>query len=507
MYRILALALLVVLSGVTVGRSQQPEIGFQNRPVKGLVVDQQNQPVADVAVRCLARGEFFETKTDANGRFELIFDAMGFHDKAILAEDTQGKRMGIALKDFFVATFPGKHLTITLEPTTEMPVVVLDAKGDPVGAADVCALFGRWPDANSQPIMSTKTNFDGKATLRWPQNEPPRMLYVFKPNVGFEYRTVFSDFDKTEVADWLNKAPITLKFAESQTLQLQFVDSDANPIEGIEVKPWLIVKPDERYPFGFKRAPTLFQATSDAEGFAVFFGFPKWKTDKITFHSKGTGFYTPPIQFVPQDHPNGLMRVELERLVKVSGRASYPSGAAGSNLSIQASGVGYGYYSVSMTATTNERGEFELNLPPNRHYALAAAGENWVSPLVDGIIVQPDTPISDLLIEACPTTRVYGRVMNESDNKPVANRSISLKRVGRGLDELPADALPNPDRLESDAAPFTQYQTSTNEGGYYEFLVGPGSYEISIWPDLAKKSFQVETSKDLEIDLKSPQQQ
>lgn len=113
--------------------------------ISGVVVDQQGQAVANIAVHGMAPDETFKTTTDAQGHFKLNVGRFALANTTLVAEDIPGKRIAVAISNYEKPFSADEPISITLQPARELPVSVLNADGDPSAATIVYAYFGDWP--------------------------------------------------------------------------------------------------------------------------------------------------------------------------------------------------------------------------------------------------------------------------------------------------------------------------------------------------------------------------
>ncbi|GAG32955.1 unnamed protein product, partial [marine sediment metagenome] len=250
--------------------------------------------------------------TDHDGLFILNVVEERVRQLAIIADDAQGDRLGTYKVKRDDPPTAETSIKISLAPCQRLPVEVTDAAGKPAPEVQVGAII------SYAPLVSVVTDGAGKAVLRLPIETEIQSLYATKPGVGFDYRVVKTLRDEAHQVKWLNNPPIRFQLAESQTVLIRLVDVDENPIIGTDVYLWLLNKPGEPASFNLSFTPTVFRATTNDTGVADFRGVPNWSVHPLTFWPTNDQYVHERIRFDPQEHPDGRLTVELDRLVPVA---------------------------------------------------------------------------------------------------------------------------------------------------------------------------------------------
>ena len=234
--------------------------------ISGQVFDENSQGVAGVAVRGVAYTDITEATTDEDGRFVLDVIAERVRQLTIVAEDDARERIGSYKAPWDDPPNEETPIEIRLGACRRLPVVVIDANGEPAADVRVGAII------NFDALTSVVTDASGKAELTLPVDAEVQSLYASKPGVGFDYRVVTTPRDDAHVAEWFDDPPIQFQLAESQTLRIRLLDADDNPIAATDVYLWLLNKPGEPDSFNLGDTPKLFHVTTDETGLAEFHG-------------------------------------------------------------------------------------------------------------------------------------------------------------------------------------------------------------------------------------------
>ena len=466
--------------------------------VTGQVVDQQGKPAPGVSIRSIAYDAVAATKTDVDGNFTVDVDEKRLRQLAIVATDTAGNRMGL-----FNANYKDlpKQISISLETCSELPVEVTDADGTPCEAAIVGALI------ESRAVATAVTDTQGNATLRWPASYTPEMLYTCKPQVGFDYRVVSTPRDPAHQAEWFEKPPVRLQLAPAQTVAIRLVDRQNQPVPGVRVYPWYLMKKGEPDSFNLGYTPWFFTDQTNQDGIATFQGLPTWNVLSIPFWPAAEGFVRTRIEYDLKQHPDGLKTVVIDRLVPVGGVVQDIKGNPLEGATVLARGANFTHDRPRDETTTDKSGKFQFSLPPDTLYAFAVQDEKWGSPLIEGIVVQPNEPIDDLLLTARTATRISGRVTIGPDNEPVIKQRIMLTQETQSASDFPDKPLPNPDESTYWVAPSFQFMQSTDDDGRFEFFTGPGKYTLSAGTQVDAAKFEVFAQPELQFNFHIPRKE
>ncbi|MEW4561771.1 carboxypeptidase-like regulatory domain-containing protein [Bremerella sp. JC770] len=464
--------------------------------IAGRVIDENGDAVPDAAVTIHSYDDFVHATTDQEGQFRCEVGERKLRIARILADDQQGDRQGIftvAYRDPPTADLP---ITITVEPSQHLPLEVTDADGAPAVGAKVGGLW------RSYPLFHATTDDTGKATLRYPKNSPPDLLYAFQDGIGFDYRTVHSRRDGAYRAPWFDKPPIQLQLAEAKTVRFHVVDSDDMPVSGIRMQPWMLAKPGEPDPFNFNLMPGVFFPTSDADGMAEMRGFPTWRETGFTFfiysQENSRGRY----DIRRGESLDDPIQLVVDNRVPVRGQVLTADGDAVPHVEVAAGGDSHGFDGEFETATTDAAGHFEMQLRPHLLYGFTVRDNHWATPMVDGIVVRPKQPIDDLKLIARKPTRIFGKIVQGEDQLPAADQRLVLQQNARRSDQVSNTNMHHPlNQVKRVAHPVIQRSATTDAEGRYEFFVGPGDYLLHGSSQLKRESFTVSDQPEIKFNF------
>jgi len=465
--------------------------------ISGSVLDHQGRPVSNVQVRSLAHKDTMETTTDAKGKFEVVVPKSRIRSFSVIADDL-ADRLGSWRADWESPPSADAPIELVLKPCRKLPIAVTDRAGEPAADTLVGAML------NYAPLVRQKTDEKGETVLRLPADAELQSLYALKPDIGFDYRIVATARDKAHQPDWLTDSPIRFQLAESQTVELEILDTDEKPIDGMEARLWLVNKPGEPDSFNLSYLANEFVSSTDEFGIATFRGVPNWNVHPLTFWPSHDDYDDSRIRFDPAEHPDGRKKTLLTRLVSMSGRVETPDGSPAAGIKIKVNGANYGHDGFHGDVTTKEDGSFELMVSPDQLYMLAVMDKKWAAPAVDGFVVRPDSIVTDIEFKLQPSVRISGRVTVAPDT-PVSKQRMSLRLNGTSLRDS-GEELPNPENSRTWVQTNVFRSVQTDEDGRYEFFVGPGKYMLGGPSALEGRKFEVtsETAAELKFNFESP---
>ena len=202
--------------------------------IPGVITDTSGNPVEDAIIETVAPPEMrHSTRSSASGKFALRFRSASNHGPALLIQDAERKRKS------FVASWQMKHSRkqlhrITLKPTRDVTVTVVDAEGNPIEHSHVIVI------AAYQAIDSAETDASGKATFQTPADANIDWIIARHDAHGFDYYENYSSWPTTE------RLPVPedlkLKLAGKRSVDVTVQGTDGRPISGVNVVPWTIHK-------------------------------------------------------------------------------------------------------------------------------------------------------------------------------------------------------------------------------------------------------------------------
>ncbi len=202
--------------------------------IPGVVTDTSGNPVEGATIETVAPvGMRHSTRSSSSGKFALRFRSATSHGPALLIQDAEKKRKS------YVASQQLKHsrkrlLRITLQPTRDVTVTVIDGNGDPIEHSKVTVL------ATYRAIDSAETDANGKATFQTPADARIDWIIAHHDAHGFDYYENYSSWPTSE------RLPVpegvTLKLAGRRSVDVTVQGTDGQPISGVNIVPWTIKK-------------------------------------------------------------------------------------------------------------------------------------------------------------------------------------------------------------------------------------------------------------------------
>jgi hypothetical protein len=190
--------------------------------------------------------------------------------------------------------------------------------------------------------------------------------------------------------------------------------------------------------------------------------------------------------------------------VPIRGQVTLPNGSPAAGINVVASGEGHQEMGgFRGTAKTDSRGRYEIKATPNMIYLVIVEDKKWASQPQTGFAVWPDTPIEDLDFKLRLVAKVYGRVTQGTDRHPVKGEPIAVCQLGQGAHEIKDVILPNPENSRHGVQPYINKTASTDENGNFEFLVGPGKFDIHGPLPHEHTRFEIATEREKEFNFRT----
>ena len=197
-----------------------PELNFL---VRGRVVDESGEPIADAVVRTLGRvaeQKVYSTKSGSSGAFAMKVPSHGSHGPAFLVTDATGKLVSF-VSPFSYTTDERRLIKVVLRPWKETQVTVVNDAGKPVSEATVVL------QADYMELVRGTTNEDGATTLKFPSDARVDWINALKDNVGYDYYENYDAFPTQERLDVPKQ--IQLQLAGAVKVKVTVVDDLKRP--------------------------------------------------------------------------------------------------------------------------------------------------------------------------------------------------------------------------------------------------------------------------------------
>lgn len=457
-----------------------------DRTIQGIVVDEQDRPVAGAIVRLVRSEKMKEpAQTSADGRFTLQIGGFMLVEEDLVASAEAGSRLGL-----------GKHLEpqnagaaaptrIVLKPSRTVTVQVHEQVGKAVAGARVEAIGFHFHGG-------TTTSQDGRATLRIPADAEVRWIIGLKPGVGFDYFENYRSRPAFDIA--APPADISLTLESARAVRIKAVDSEGRPVPNVAFRPWFIRKPGTADQANLSGSDAV-QVRTDGQGIAVFDWLPSTVNEEIPFLIM-PGDYSCPVSPVYQPDSNKEeLQARLLRATPIRGVVRHRDGRPAAGILLRAEGRGATNHYCRMHTRTGEDGSYSFAVYPEQSYMIAVLDDRQAARSLTGIVVHEGQAREGNDLTLGPGTSVHGWVTRELDGKSPVGEEIALIQKGEPIPkefisrrgEGAAESLPRWARVDGD--------------GHYQFRVGPGRYELLGPGHAGKEDLRVENELEIVRDF------
>ncbi len=461
--------------------------------LRGFVVDAENKPVVGAVVRTRSSVSVI---SDENGRFQfplmqrvepsmLIF-------AAVPGTDLIGSQNLPEVEEAAV-TLP--EIKIVLKKGRRFFGDVVDENGKPVAGAYVGA------SGQSFTIEPVTTDEQGKFEFYFLQSRTFD-LYAVKPGIGFDF-VGLEMRNNTTVQPPLKQenGPLTLTLTKTDPISFHVEDESGNPLEGVNVAPWLIGKSGGHSTniginagSDIARKLHLFIATTDRQGNAVIDWLPKngavnefhvygERGEKKAIFGLGTILAKP---------GESAYTLKLSKQVRIDGSVRLPDGTPVPFASLsffRDRGNGWIY--------ADQSGNFSFSMNPHEKIAVGVLSTLGAAPTAFDVDAGDGSkpPRIDFVLQQ--GTKVFGSVLAGPDKKPYPTYVYFY------------ESYPNDKRR----GPFFQ-TVRVDADGNYETRLSSGKYEVNTrLPRLAdnssresdRKKFDIGTETERRIDFYFPE--
>ena len=471
--------------------------------VRGTVVDPDGKPAAGVRVAATVwKGAPREVTTDSTGHFEITAVQTRLLNGYIRAYHRDRQLQAVTLLPWNGTGVESATVRLELTPARRVEVHVVDQNGKPVVGAN-CGITNE-----VAALDSMKSDDQGRAVLMSPSAIRVDYVYAYKAGIGFDYRAYVLPpqrrDDPEAIAPELPDTPQKMTLDGVRPLRVRVTGMDGNAISGVEVYPWLLMKPGQNEQLNLNDMQDQFSVTSDSQGEVVFDWIPGWQKQGLILWPMKEGYVRHRSVYDPETG-GGAFTMTIEHLVPLRGKVTNRDGSLAPGIKISAIGESHGPDVFRGTTITDANGRYELKVDPNMIYMLIASGDKLASTPQTGFAVWPGQPIENLDFTMRPATRLHGRLTQDPDSSPVKGAEIIVNHFGVDLQELDNVKLPNPDQDKGLVRPkFTHYIT-TDKDGYYELFVGNGKFDIrNPFEKHMKEPFEIKDESELELNFEAP---
>ncbi|MBN70355.1 MAG: hypothetical protein CME32_13865 [Gimesia sp.] len=476
----------------------------QQLTIKGVVIDEQNQPVPDAKVY-VDHFQFgrdrVETRTDSEGKFTLTAKAAHFMGQTVVATTDSLMAQHLLPWQNITTDSPLQDLKLEMHPPRRIELEVVDKDEKPIAAAHA----GIMDHGRAWGIGTTDEQ--GKIAFQVPRDVEVKFVGAFSDGHGADYRAFTLDRDQS--GDPLAKPltvpdhPVRLKLDGAAPLKVKVQSPDGKPLAGIKVYPWLLNKPGEPRELNLGSlfyGNHLLEQTTDAEGITVFKWIPHWQKQQLVIwphtedYNNVRGTYHPATG-------QGLLVMKLARLVPISGQVRQADGTPASGIKVTVVGDGYQIDSFHKTVTTDDDGRYSLKVSPYMAYLVVAGNQTQASTPRTDFAVMPQQPVTGLDFKLRPATRLYGRVTLGPQQEPVSGKPIYIIERGRGTVELKEKQKPYIRTPTFKAQPNLVHTCMTDKNGAYEILVGSGEFAVRGPSQTEEQRFTISQEREKEVNF------
>lgn len=451
---------------------KKPILGAYSRALRGFVTDESGKPVSGAAIESM--GYSGERKllgrSAENGKFSVRSNTPGYSGETLIVTGPDGKR-GSFISRYSYDRGTEKVFRVVLTPYRRTKVVVLDGDNKRIAGADV-RLIAKY-DGLAQGV----TGENGECTLEFAADAEVDWVIAYKSGAGFDYHENY-DSHPTQFRLELPEQ-IDLKLDGSVSVDVQVVDTAEKPVANAAATPWTIKKIGK---LSSANLSGLRLGMTDEMGVATFDWIPKDLESQATFLVRHPKYYC---QRPPEYRPiNGEPKMPLEttvlKLAKVSGRVTYADGRPAAGIRIQGEGRGGNHYFRGHTST-EEDGTYSMDIYPGQTTILA---------------------VTEDLVGARSVTGVK---LSEGEQLADQNFVLNGGTVIQGIATIGLKGAPLPGQLatliqQANGSSLVRWN-STDRDGRYQFIVGPGVYELHLPNSEQTVTVNVDRQKEIVNDI------
>lgn len=484
--------------------------GEQPLTIKGTIVDEQDRPVADAQVFVdhfdpdKAR---IETRTDRQGKFALTAKAARFSGQVLVVTADSLMAQHLLPWQNIAADAALQKLKLQVQPRRRVELEVVDQNEQPIAHARA----GIMDHEHAWGIGTTDEQ--GKITFQVPHDVEIKYVGAFSDGHGADYRAF--TLVRGQSGDQLTKPPalpdhpVRLKLEGATPLKVKVQSPDGKPLAGIKLHPWYLTKPGEPREWNLSMqfyASSLLEQTTDAEGTTVFKWIPRWQQERFVVWPR-TDDYTNQRGTYNPETGNGVLTIELEQLVPISGQVRLSNGSPAEGITVTAVGDGYQTDDFRESVTTDDEGRYTIKASPDMVYLVVAGNQTLASASQTDFAVLPHQPVTNLDFQLRPATRLFGRVTMGPQQKPVAGQQVSIFVRGHGSVRLKENQRPYPRARKFSGQPRIMYTRTTDQNGAYEIYVGTGDFTVRGPSQTEAQTFSIgqEPQKEINFHMVRPQ--
>lgn len=469
--------------------------------IAGRVVDEAGRPAPGATVEAFIDKHQSRTFAGDDGAFMLDVGRNPPHQ--IIATSADGQQAYYYLRDARPAS---PAIELTLRPPREIEVHVVDAEGAPVSGASVSAVLYSY-----QQFPKVTSDAAGKAVLRVPADAALEHLLAKKDGAGFDYLP-FARPDQPLPDVVQPRAPLpsdsqgpfrmTLNGVRSAAVRV--VDEAGEPLSGINVRLNALSLP-KRPPLNLYGIDDFDTITAD-DGRASFPALPKDSGSPLAIGAASTKMAWLQSSVANAGNGGGAVEVTITMMprIELAGQVTLPDGQPAPGAEVTFSGAGFGRGVVGDSALTDSEGNFSFLVLPDHYYLTVASLGSRVSAGV-ARVARRGRAVGRINLVLHDATRLHGRIAIGPRDRSLANTLTALCQDPEiAHADLPeADRLALPNSPAGNVQPRLMRYAYTDAGGNYEFLVGPGHYQLIAPAQADSPNFVIAGEREVEIDLHS----
>ncbi|WP_419189434.1 carboxypeptidase regulatory-like domain-containing protein [Stieleria marina] len=447
------------------------KLGAASTLIRGIVVDEQGNPVAGAIVQGNGRTavQMLRVSANAKGAFVHRVKAVGHYGVPMTVRSPSGE-LSSFISGYDYELSDAKPFKIVLRKARMTTVRVVDEQDRPVEGAAL-QLVSQFVN-----LANATTDQSGEAELSFPADAKVDWIVATKSKQGFDYYENYDAFPSQERLDVPDNVQLRLNGAVS--VSVTTLDSAKKPIEGVTVTPWSIKKKGK---LSYVNLSGSSEWKTDATGVCRFDWIPNDVERGITFLGRSTEYFTPGNpQFDPSAPGNTDLEMDMLQMCWITGTVTYPDGTPAAGVRLQGEGRGDTNHYFRGHTSTKEDGTYELGIYPDQDTMICVVEDDLAAAAVTDILLPEGKRLDDVDFELITGTLVTGLITSGKDKEPVEGQTATLIQAGENRASL------------------VRWSTADSEGRY-RFRVGPGQYTLSL-AGSPKKQVVVEDENELLFD-------
>lgn len=475
-----------------------------HRPVvriAGRVVDEAGRPAPGATVEAGAYHNQIRAVAGDDGAFTL--DVGRDPPRRIIATTDDGRQAYHFSRDYRRASPP---IELTLRPPREIEVRVVDAEGAPVSGAAVSAVL-----YFDQQLAKVTSDATGKALLRVPADAPLAHLLAKKDGAGFDYLTFARpDQPLPEVVQPQaplpsdSQGPFTLTLNGVRSTAVRVVDEAGRPLSNVNVRLNALSLP-RKPPLNLHGIDDFDTITGD-DGRTSFPALPKDSGSPLAIGATSAKMAWLESSVANAGDGGGAVEITITMTprIELAGQVTLPNGRPAPGAEVTFTGAGSGRGVVAESLLTDAEGNFSFFGLPDYYYLVVASLGSRVSAAVTRVARRART-VDRMNLTLQDGTRLHGRIAIGPRDRSLAHTLTALcQDPDIAHADLPeADRLALPNSTTGIVQPRLMRYAFTDADGNYEFLVGPGHYQLIAPAQADSPKFVIAGEREMEIDLHS----